>query len=125
MILLEWLNIKNAKKAEHKEIITEEFYINQRDNNGCFHWQKVIAEPYTKNGIDFFIQCINGQIKISEAKTGSLFAYGKSKTEAKRKVDSYFQDKGKEKVLEAIEQMYIMVSKTAGDNPRYSMELTA
>lgn len=114
------IEYKERKKAEHKEIITEEFYINQRDNNGSFHWQKVIAEPYTKNGIDFLIQCINGQIKISEARTGSLFAYGKNKTEAKEKVDKFFQEKGKEKILELIETMYTMVSKTAGDNPRYN-----
>ena len=115
------IEYKERKKAEHKEIITEEFYINQRDNNGSFHWQKVIAEPYSKNGINFFIQCINGQIKISEARTGSLFAYGNNKTEAKQKVDKFFQEKGKEKILELIEQMYTMVNKTAGDNPRYQL----
>lgn len=110
---------KERKKAEHKEVITEEFYINQRDNDGSFHWQKVIAEPYTKYGIDFFIQCINGQYKISECITGSLFAYGNTKTEAKQKVDKFFQDKGKEYILNAIDNMLKLVEQTAGKNPRY------
>lgn len=115
------IEYKERKKAEQKDIVTEEFYINERDNtNNTFHWQKVIAEPYSKYGIDFFIQCINGQYKISEVSTGSLFAYGKTKTEAKQKVDTFFQDKGKDYILNAIKQMLDMVERTAGKKPCYS-----
>ena len=54
------------KRREEKEVQKEEFYINERTPEGQ-RWTKVIAEPFTKYGVDMFIRYNNGSFSISLA----------------------------------------------------------
>jgi hypothetical protein len=116
----EAVDYKLRKKREEKEVQKEEFYINERTPEGQ-RWTKVIAEPFTKYGVDMFIRYNNGSFSISLAEAGMKVCDGNTKTECINKLKKFVDDRGKETFLqmvkEATEQMY----KATGINPRYNV----
>ncbi len=116
----ETVDYKPRKKREEKEIQKEEFYINERTSEGQ-KWTKVIAEPFTKYGVDMFIRYNNGSFSISLAEAGMKVCDGKTKTECINNLKKFVDNRGKEiflqKVKDATEKMY----KATGINPRYKV----
>lgn len=107
---------KERKKADHQEVITEEFYISE-GNNTSMRWKKVIAEPYNKHGLNMFIRAVNGRILISEVSTGILITDGKNLSEAKQKLDDFINREGMEKINNLLAQKLAIIEDKAGKNP--------
>ena len=109
---------KPRKKREEKEIQKEEFYINERIPEGQ-KWTKVIAEPFTKYGVDMFIRCSNGSFSISLAEAGMKVCDGRTKTECINKLKKFVDDRGKETFLQLVKDVTERMYKVTGINPRY------
>ena len=116
----EAVDYKPRKKREEKEIQKEEFYINERTPEGQ-KWTKVIAEPFTKYGVDMFIRYNNGSFSISLAEAGMKVCDGKTKTECIDKLKKFVDDRGKETFLQIVKDATDRVYKTTGINSRYEV----
>lgn len=108
------------KKREEKEVRKEEFYINEYTPEGQ-KWTKVIAEPYTKYGVDMFIRYSNGRFSISLAEAGIKLCTGKTKTECINKLKKFVDDRGKETFLQMVKDATEKMYKATGINPRYKI----
>lgn len=116
----EMVQYKPRKKAEHteeKEVQKEEFYILL----GNFTWNKVLAEPIKKYGIDMFIYCDNGAWKLSHAEVGVCITTGRNKTECMQKLKTMIDNKGIDAFNRLVENNKQMVFNRAGMNPRYNV----
>lgn len=111
---------KPRKKREEKEMQKEEFYINERTPEGQ-RWTKVIAEPFTKYGVDMFIRYSNGNFSISLAEAGMKVCDGRTKTECINKLKKFVDDKGKETFLQMVKDATEKMYKVTGINPRYKV----
>ncbi len=110
---------KPRKKAEKKEVKKEEvkkeeFYILM----GNYTWNRVIAEPIKKYGIDMFIYCDNGMFKLSHTDTGMCIISGKSKTKCMEKLKKIVNSKGIDEFNKLIEVNKKRIIEKAGENPR-------
>lgn len=116
----EAVDYKPRKKREEKEVQKEEFYINERTPEGQ-QWTKVIAEPFTKYGVDMFIRCSGGIYSISLAEAGIKVCDGKTKTECVNNLKKFVDDRGKETFLQMVKDATEKMYKAAGINPRYKV----
>lgn len=116
----EVVDYKPRKKREEKEVQKEEFYINEYTPDGQ-KWTKVIAEPFTKYGVDMFIRCSNGSFSISLAEAGMKVCDGKTKTECLNKLKKFVDDRGKETFLQMVKDATERMYKATGINPRYNV----
>ncbi len=116
----EAVDYKPRKKREKKEIKKEEFYINECTPEGQ-RWTKVIAEPFTKYGVDMFIRYSNGSFSISLAEAGMKVCDGKTKTECIDKLKKFVDDRGKETFLQMVKDATEKMYKATGINPRYKV----
>ena len=116
----EMVQYKPRKKAEHteeKEVQKEEFYILL----GNFTWNKVLAEPIKKYGIDMFIWCDNGTWKLSHAEVGMCITTGRNKTECMQKLKTTIDNKGIDAFNQLVENNKQNIFNRAGMNPRYNV----
>lgn len=111
---------KPRKRRKEKEVQKEEFYINECTPEGQ-RWTKVIAEPFTKYGVDMFIRCSNGSFSISLAESGMKVCDGRTKIECIDKLNKYVDDKGKEIFLQMVKNATEKMYKVTGINPRYKV----
>lgn len=116
----EAVDYKPRKKREEKEIQKEEFYINERTPEGQ-KWTKVIAEPFTKYGVDMFIRYNNGSFSISLAEAGMKVCDGKTKTECINNLKKFVDNRGKEIFLQMVKDATEKMYKVTGINPRYEV----
>lgn len=114
----EAVDYKPWKKREEKEVQKEEFYINERTPEGQ-RWTKVIAEPFTKYGVDMFIRYSNGNFSISLAEAGIKVCDGKTKTECINKLKKFVDSRGKETFLQMVKDATEKMYKVTGINPHY------
>lgn len=112
--------LETREKREEKEIQNEEFYINEHTPEGQ-QWTKVIAEPFTKYGVDMFIRCCNGNFSISLAEAGVKVCGGRTKTECINKLKEFVDSRGKEKFLQLVKDATERMYKVTGINPRYEV----
>ena len=114
----EAVDYKPRKKAEKREEVQkEEFYILL----GNFTWNKVLAEPIKKYGIDMFIWCDNGTWKLSHAEVGMCITTGRNKTECMQKLKTTIDNKGIDAFNQLVENNKQMIFNRAGKNPRYNV----
>ncbi len=108
---------KKAVSSEEKETQKEAFYILLSN----FTWNKVIAEPVTKYGIDMFIfYDSNNQLwKLSHAEIGMSITSGKNKSECMQKLKELIDSKGKDGFNQLVENNKQIIFNRAGMNPRY------
>lgn len=114
------VDYKPRKKAEHteeKEVQKEEFYILLSN----FTWNKVLAEPIKKYGIDMFIWCDNGTWKLSHAEVGMCITTGRNKTECMQKLKETIDKKGIDAFNQLVENNKQTIFNRAGMNPRYNV----
>lgn len=111
---------KPRKKREEKEMQKEEFYINEHTPEGQ-RWTKVIAEPFTKYGVDMFIRYSNGNFSISLAEAGMKVCDGKTKTECIDKLKKFVNNRGEETFLKMVKDATEKMYKITGINPRYKV----
>lgn len=104
------------KKAEQKEKDIQEVYI-AFHNKDHSEWRKVIAECFTKYGINFFILRDNDEWKISVKRVGLLIAKGKTRSEAMENLKVNIDKM--ENVEQMIENARKTIEKSAGVNPLY------
>ena len=116
----EMIEYKPRKNREKKEVQKEEFYINERTQEGQ-KWTKVIAEPFTKYGVDMFIRYSNGNFSISLAEAGMKVCDGRTKTECFKKLKKFVDDRGKETFLQMVKDATERMYKATGINPRYEV----
>ena len=116
----EAVNYNPRKRREKREIKKEEFYINEYTPEGQ-RWTKVIAEPFTKYGVDMFIRYSNGSFSISLAEAGMKVCDGKTKTECIDKLKKFVDDRGKETFLQMVKDATEKMYKVTGINPRYEV----
>lgn len=116
----EAVDYKPQKKREEKEVQKEDFYINERTPEGQ-KWTKVIAEPFTKYGVDMFIRYNNGSFSISLAEAGMKVCDGRTKTECINKLKKIVDDRGKEIFLQMVKDATEKMYKVTGINPRYEV----
>lgn len=116
----EAVDYKPRKKREEKEVKKEEFYINERTPEGQ-QWTKVIAEPFTKYGVDMFIRYCNGYFSISLAEAGMKVCDGKTKTECVNNLKKFVDKRGKETFLQMVKDATEKMYKATGINPRYKV----
>lgn len=116
----ETVDYKPRKKREKKEIQKEEFYINERTPEGQ-QWIKVIAEPFTKYGVDMFIRYNNGSFSISLAEAGMKVCDGNTKTECIYNLKKFVDSRGKETFLQMVKDATEKMYKVTGINPRYEV----
>lgn len=116
----EAIDYNSRKKREEKEVQKEEFYINERTPEGQ-RWTKVIAEPFTKYGVDMFIRYNNGSFSISLAEAGMKVCNGNTKTECINKLKKFVDDRGKEIFLQMVKETTEKIYKVTGINPRYNV----
>ena len=116
----ETVDYKPRKKREEKEIQKEEFYINERTPEGQ-RWTKVIAEPFTKYGVDMFVRYSNGSFSISLAEAGIKVCDGKTKTECINNLKKFVDNRGKETFLQMVKDATEKMYKATGINPRYEV----
>lgn len=114
----EAVDYKPRKKREEKEVQKEEFYINERTPEGQ-RWTKVIAEPFTKYGVDMFVRYCNGYFSISLAEAGMKVCDGKTKTECIDKLKKFVDNRGQETFLQIVKDVTEKMYKATGINPRY------
>lgn len=114
----EMTEYKPREKKVKKEIQEEEFYISERMHDGM-RWTKVLAEPFTKYGVDMFIRCSNGNFSISIAEAGMKVCDGRTKTECINKREQFVDDKGIELFLQMIKKVTNDIYNAIGLNPRY------
>lgn len=114
----ETVDYKPRKKREEKEVQKEEFYINERTPEGQ-RWTKVIAEPFTKYGVDMFVRYCNGYFSISLAEAGMKVCDGKTKTECIDKLKKFVDNRGQETFLQMVKDVTEKMYKATGINPRY------
>jgi hypothetical protein len=116
------IQFKARKKAEQKEQNLETFYIYTFDSvkNG-YEFQEVLAEPFSKYGLDMFIQNKNGTYTLSESRTGLAMSRGNTKTEMLDELKKAIDRMGIDKVNEQIEQF---ISKN-GLSPKYQEQAIA
>lgn len=107
---------KPRKKAEQKEKDIQEVYI-AFHNKDHSEWRKVIAECFTKYGIDFFILRDNDEWKISVKRVGLLIAKGKTRLEAMENLKVNIDKMGNAEQM--IENARKTIEKSAGVNPLY------
>lgn len=107
---------KPRKKAEQKEKDIQEVYI-AFHNKDHSEWRKVIAECFTKYGIDFFILRDNDEWKISVKRVGLLIAKGKTRSEAMENLKVNIDKMGHAEQM--IENARKTIEKSAGVNPLY------
>lgn len=112
---------KPRKKREEKEIQKEEFYINEHTPEGGQRWTKVIAEPFTKYGVDMFIRYSNESFSISLAEAGMKVCDGKTKTECINKLKKFVNNRGEETFLKMVKDATEKMYKITGINPRYKV----
>ena len=108
------------KRREEKEVQKEEFYINERTLEGQ-RWTKVIAEPFTKYGVDMFFRYNNGSFSISLAEAGMKVCDGNTKTECINKLKKIIDDRGQETFLQMVKDATEKMYKVTGINPRYKV----
>lgn len=116
----EAVDYKPRKRAEHteeKEVQKEEFYILL----GNFTWNKVLAEPIKKYGIDMFIWCDDGIWKLSHAEVGMCITTGRNKTECMQKLKTTIDNKGIDAFNQLVENNKQNIFNRAGMNPRYNI----
>ena len=113
---------KPRKKAEEKETVLEDFYINYKGEYGM-EWKKVKAEGFIKYGTEFFMRCNAGVYEISIASVGLLIAKGKTKSEAMQSLKENIDRMGKGNLMQRVHDYEINIVKQIGKNPRYR-ELT-
>lgn len=111
---------KKRGEVEKKEMETFYIYIFDSVKNG-YEFQEVLAEPYTKYGLDMFIQKSNNTLRISEARTGLLIARGNTKTEMFDELKRNIDRTGIDKLNEQIEQFIT----TNGISPKYQEQAIA
>ena len=116
----EAVDYKPRKKREEKEVQKEYFYINERTSEGQ-KWTKVIAEPFTKYGVDMFIRYNNGSFSISLAEAGMKVCDGKTKTECINNLKKFVDNRGKEIFLQMVKDATEKMYKATGINPRYKV----
>lgn len=116
------IQFKARKKAEQKEQNLETFYIYTFDSvkNG-YEFQEVLAEPFSKYGLDMFIQNKNGTYTLSESRTGLAMSRGNTKTEMFNELKKVIDRMGIDKVNEQIEQF---IAKN-GLSPKYQEQAIA
>lgn len=107
---------KPRKKAEQKEKDIQEVYI-AFHNKDHSEWRKVIAECFTKYGIEFFILRDNDEWKISVKRVGLLIAKGKTRSEAMENLKVNIDKMGNAEQM--IENARKTIEKSAGVNPLY------
>lgn len=107
---------KPRKKAEQKEKNIQEVYI-AFHNKDHSEWRKVIAECFTKYGIDFFILRDNDEWKISVKRVGLLIAKAKTRSEAMENLKVNIDKMGNTEQM--IENARKTIEKSAGVNPLY------
>lgn len=107
---------KPRKKAEQKGKDIQEVYI-AFHNKDHSEWRKVIAECFTKYGIDFFILRDNDEWKISVKRVGLLIAKGKTRLEAMENLKVNIDKMGNADQM--IENARKTIEKSAGVNPLY------
>lgn len=112
----ELIEYKPRKKAEQKEKEIQEVYI-AFHNKDHSEWRKVIAECFTKYGIDFFILRDNDEWKISVKRVGLLIAKGKTRLEAMENLKVNIDKMGNAEQM--IENARKTIEKSAGVNPLY------
>ncbi len=117
----EAIKYKPRKKKEEKEVHKEEFYIIERTPEGSQQWTKVIAEPFTKYGVDMFIRCNNGNFSISLAEAGIKVCDGRTKTECIDKLKKFVDVRGIEIFLQMVKDTTEKMYKATGINPRYKL----
>ena len=108
---------KKAEQTEEREVQKEEFYILL----GNFTWNKVLAEPIKKYGIDMFIWCDNGTWKLSHAEVGMCITTGRNKTECMQKLKTTIDNKGIDAFNQLVENNKQNIFNRAGMNPRYNV----
>ena len=116
----EAVDYKPRKKREEEETQKEEFYINERTPEGQ-RWTKVIAEPFTKYGVDMFVRYYNGGFSISLAEAGMIVCGGKTKTECINKLKKFVEDRGQETFIQMVKDATEKMYKVTGINPRYNV----
>ena len=116
----EAVDYKPRKKKEEKEVQKEEFYINERTPEGQ-RWTKVIAEPFTKYGVDMFIRYSNGSFSISLAEAGMKVCDGRTKAECVDRLKKFVDSRGKEIFLQMVKDATEKMYKATGINPRYKV----
>lgn len=116
----EVVDYKPRKKREEKEVQKEEFYINEYTPDGQ-KWTKVIAEPFTKYGVDMFIRYNNRSFSISLAEAGMKVCDGKTKTECINNLKKFVDNRGKETFLQMVKDATEKMYKATGINPRYKV----
>jgi len=116
----EAVGYKLRKKKEEREVQKEEFYINERTPEGQ-KWTKIIAEPFTKYGVDMFIRYNNGSFSISLAEAGMKVCDGKTKTECINNLKKFVDNRGKETFLQMVKDATEKMYKATGINPRYEV----
>lgn len=120
------LNFKEAagykprKRREEKEVQKEEFYINECSPEGQ-KWTKVLAEPFTKYGVDMFVRYSNGSFSISLAEAGMKVCDGKTKIECINNLKKFVDDRGKATFLQMVKDATEKMYKVTGINPRYEV----
>lgn len=116
------IQFKARKKAEQKEQNLETFYIYTFDSvkNG-YEFQEVLAEPFSKYGLDMFIQKSNNTLRMSESRTGLLIARGSTKTEMFDELKKNIDRIGIDNLNEQIEQHI----KNHGISPKYQEQAIA
>lgn len=107
-------------ERREKEAQKEEFYINECTPKGQ-RWTKVIAEPFTKYGVDMFIRCNNGNFSVSLSKSGLKICDGKTKTKCIDNLKKFVDEKGQEVFLQLVKDATEQVYKAIGINPRYNV----
>ena len=111
---------KKRGEIEQKELEAFYIYIFDSVKNG-YEFQEVLAEPYTKYGLDMFIQKSNNTLRISEARTGLLIARGNTKTEMFDELKRNINRTGIDKLNEQMEQFIIK----NGISPKYQEQAIA
>ena len=109
---------KKRGEVEQKEL--ESFYTYVWNGDG-YEFQEVLAEPYTKYGLDMFIQKSNNTLRISEARTGLLIARGNTKMEMFNELKKNIDRIGIDKLNEQIEQFIVK----NGISPKYQEQAIA
>jgi len=107
------------KPRKNKTAIKEEFYDAIKDDNNNLVWSKVLAEPYNKYGLEFYIKKQNDLYTLCCATSGCIVTSDKTKTVIFNKLKETINQNG----IDKFKQCYLDVEKEIyskiGVNPRY------
>lgn len=110
---------KKAEKNENRETAKEEFYILMGNST----WNKVLAEPVKKYGLEMFIHYSTNDnvFKVFHAEVGMSLARGKTKTECMDNLKKLVNDKGIDYINNRIVEVKKMITNRVKEqNPRYA-----